>query len=148
MRVNEIKETKEVVVKTEYIAKDGKVFSDREECEKYEKSYKCVIMMDYKRLVKGRISEDCLYNGCGDCDYYYDIVEVKNEQDREIVNKALMSTYGNANFIEDYGTYLIGIDYDGEIGGYYTTIEEVIKNIRKAYDEVLNGGRENEKVKH
>ena len=36
MRVNEVKETREVVVRTEYIAEDGKVFTDREECQKYD----------------------------------------------------------------------------------------------------------------
>ena len=36
MRVNEIKETREVVVRTEFVAEDGQVFRSEEECKKYE----------------------------------------------------------------------------------------------------------------
>ena len=32
MKVNEVKETREVVVKTEYVATDGKIFDSREQC--------------------------------------------------------------------------------------------------------------------
>ena len=38
MRTNEVKETREVVVRTEYIAEDGTVFRNEEECKKYEES--------------------------------------------------------------------------------------------------------------
>ena len=37
MKVNEVKETREVVVKTEYIAIDGMVFRTKEECEQWGK---------------------------------------------------------------------------------------------------------------
>ena len=137
MRVNEVKVTKEVVVRTEYIAEDGKIFGNREECEKYEKTCQCVVMADYKKTVKGRISEYDLYNECGSEEYYFDIVEVKNEQDREVVNKALILAYKSAKPIEEYGTYLIGLDYDENISGYHTTIEEILKRIKEAYDKAL-----------
>ena len=38
MRVNEVKETREVVVRTEFVAEDGQVFRSKEECKKYEES--------------------------------------------------------------------------------------------------------------
>lgn len=38
MKINEVKETREVLVRTEYVAEDGEVFSTKEECEKYEES--------------------------------------------------------------------------------------------------------------
>lgn len=38
MRENEVKETREVVVRTEYVAEDGTVFRSEEECKKYEES--------------------------------------------------------------------------------------------------------------
>ena len=38
MKVKEIKETVEKVVATKYIAEDGRVFCDEEECRKYEES--------------------------------------------------------------------------------------------------------------
>ena len=43
MRTNEVRETKEVVVRTEYIAEDGTVFRSEEECKKYEESALFVI---------------------------------------------------------------------------------------------------------
>lgn len=50
MKVNEIKETKEIIVKTEYIAADGKVFNDAETCKEYEKSYKGTISASFKKI--------------------------------------------------------------------------------------------------
>ena len=38
MKTNEIKRTIEEVVCVEYIAEDGQVFYDKEECKKYEES--------------------------------------------------------------------------------------------------------------
>ena len=139
MKVNEIKETIEVVVRTEYIAKDGTVFRDAEECKKYEETCRCVLRTDYKRLVKGTVNEyDLFYeNGCED--YEYDIVEIKNETDREVINRVLVDAYKNAKPIESPGMYLIYInEYDGGITGYWTTIDKILNEIKKAYDNALN----------
>lgn len=142
MKVNEVKETREVVVRTEYIANDGKIFDNIEECEKYEKTCRCVVMTDYKKLVKGRIAEYDLLYECGSEEFYYDIVEIKNEQERAAVNKALILVCSEDKLIEKYGVYLIGIDYTGEIVGFYTTIEEILRGIKDAYDKVLENKTE------
>ena len=139
MKVNEIKETREVVVRTEYIAKDGTVFSNGEECRKYEGTCRCVLRSEYKKLVKGNINEyDLFYeNGCED--YSYDIVEVKTEADREIVNRVLVDAYKSAKLIESPGVYLIyENEYEDDITGYWTTIDTILNGIKKAYDNVLN----------
>ena len=52
MRINEIKETKEVVIRTEYVAENGEVFSTKEECEKYEESALFEVSKLLKRLQK------------------------------------------------------------------------------------------------
>ena len=39
MRVNEVKETREVVVRTEFLATDGKIFDSREEAREYCKTH-------------------------------------------------------------------------------------------------------------
>lgn len=138
MKINEIKETREIVVRTEYVAKDGTVFYNEEECKKYEKTCRCVLMTDYRRLVKGNINEyDLFYeNGCSD--YKYDIVEVKTETDREIVNRVLVDAYEQSKLIEEPGMYLIYInDYEGGITGYWTTIDTILAGIRKVYDEAI-----------
>lgn len=140
MKVNEIKETREVVVKTEYIAEDGKVFSNEEECRKYEGTCRCVLRSEYEKLVKGNISEyDLFYeNGCDAG--LYDIVEVKTETDREVVNRVLVDAYKNAKLIEELGIYLIyKNEYEtDDITGYWTTIDTILNGIKKAYDNALN----------
>lgn len=140
MRVNEVKETKEVVIKTEYIAADGKVFSNKEECNKYEKTCRCVIMGAYTPLVKASISEYELFDtGCED--FYYDIVEIKDETDLEIVNKAIKFANERARLVDRTKigtTIMVAKDYDGTLTGYHTSIEDILERIRTAYDKALN----------
>lgn len=50
MKVNEIKRTQEVLVRTEYVAEDGTTFRTKEECEKYEESALFAIAKKLKRL--------------------------------------------------------------------------------------------------
>ena len=52
MKVNEIRKTEtiEKLVRTEYIAEDGTVFSNEEECKKYEESTLFAISKKLKRL--------------------------------------------------------------------------------------------------
>ena len=50
MRKNEIKKTVEEIVGVEYIAEDGTIFNNKEECEKYEKSALFVVSNKLKRL--------------------------------------------------------------------------------------------------
>lgn len=89
MRVEEITETKEVVVKKLYIANDGTVFNNEEDCKKHEKTTE--LMSEYNKLVKGNVNEFDLFFEVGNVDYSYDIVEVKNENDIKIVNNILSS---------------------------------------------------------
>lgn len=145
MKIKEFKETREVVVRTDYIAMDGKIFGTKEECEKYEKTCQCVLMTDYNRLVKGNIGEYDLFceNGCEE--YSYDIVEVKTEADREIVNRVLVYSYKHATLIENPGMYLIYKNpYEElEIAGYWTTIDEILTKIKRVYDRAITPKEEN-----
>ena len=141
MKVNEVKETREVVVKTEYVATDGKIFDSREECQKYEKTCKCVIMSAYKPLVNGTISEYGLYEECGCEEFYYDLVEIKNENDREIVNKALKFAYENARLVteEEIGkTIMVAKEYGDSLTGYHTTIDNILNTIKGNYEKELS----------
>lgn len=140
MRVKEVKETKEVVVRTDYIAEDGKIFTDREECQKYDNTCQCVIMAEYKQLVKATISEYELYGDIGSVDFYYDIVEIENETDREIINKALKFAYSNTKIVEqsEIGTtILVAKDYDKSLTGYHTSIDNIIEGIKLNYENVM-----------
>ena len=50
MKMNEIKKTVEQVVRVEYIAEDGTVFSSEVECRTYEESALFVISNKLKKL--------------------------------------------------------------------------------------------------
>ena len=70
MRKNEIKrtETIEKVVRVEYIAEDGQVFWNEEECKKYEESALFAVSSKLKRLT-------------GKWASFYDLIENASEED-------------------------------------------------------------------
>ena len=74
--------------------------------------------------------------------YSYDIVEVKNENDIEIVNKVLNNIEKNEKQIKEPGMYLIGHDCDDNIYGYWTTLGEILNSIATAYNKTLIAGKE------
>lgn len=141
MKINEIKETKEVVVRTEYIANDGTKFTDKEECVKYENTCKCVIMSAYKELVVSTVCEYGLYDECGSEEFYYDMVEIKDASDLETVNKALKFNYTNAKLLDSSNIgkiVLVGKDYDMSLTGYSTTIDKIVDAVKKNYQNALD----------
>ena len=80
MRKNEIKKTIEEVVRVEYIAEDGQVFYNEEECKKYEESALFVVSHKLKRLTNTWTS---IYNffeeGSDECEL--EIFDVQTEDD-------------------------------------------------------------------
>lgn len=88
MRTNEVKETREVVVRTEYVAEDGTVFRTEEECKKYEESALFAISKELKRLTNGTISQSEINDNFS----YDDTVEIFNvdtEKDLENLKRYL-----------------------------------------------------------
>lgn len=91
MRVNEVKQTKtiEELVRTEYIAEDGTVFTSEEECKKYEESALFAISKELKRLTE----KDCVsQNDINDGFSYDDTVEIfdiQTERDLENLRRYL-----------------------------------------------------------
>ena len=80
MRKNEIKKTVEEIVGVEYIAEDGTVFNNKEECEKYEKSALFVVSNKLKRLTtKETYIND--FNDEGSCDCELEIFDIQTEED-------------------------------------------------------------------
>ena len=87
MRVNEVKETREVVVRTEYIAEDGTVFRNEEECKKYEESALFAINKELKRTTE-KVSQSDINDNLS----YEDMVEtfdVQTERDLENLRRYL-----------------------------------------------------------
>ena len=81
--------TKEVTEVYAYQAEDGKIFSSKEECEKYENSAYSVIKRDFEKLKLAEYSEcDVFENqGYGSEDYMYWLVEIKDSNDLFIANR-------------------------------------------------------------
>lgn len=87
MRKNEIKKTVEEVVRVEYIAEDGKVFYDAEECKKYEESALFVVSKELKRLTAKWTSHYALLE-YGE-EEELEIFDVQTEEDLENLRRYL-----------------------------------------------------------
>ena len=88
MKINNIKVTKEVVIRTEYVAEDGVVFYNEEECKKYEES----ALFAVSKLLKRLTEEDCPKSNINDdlpCDDTVEIFDVQTEKDLENLKKYL-----------------------------------------------------------
>ena len=91
MRVNEIKETVEKVIRTEYIAEDGTVFRNEEECKKYEESALFAVSKQLKRLnIRPMSKYDLNEDGCEDDKI--EIFDIQTEQDLENLRRYLYLT--------------------------------------------------------
>ena len=88
MRVNEVKKTIEQVVRVEYIAEDGAVFYNEEECKKYEESALFAVSKQLKRLHNRCLSiYDLANEGNDDCEV--EIFDVQTDKDLENLRRYL-----------------------------------------------------------
>ena len=80
MKKNEIKRTVEEIVRVEYVAEDGTVFYNEDECKKYEESALFVVSNTLKRLTtEWRSVYNFLEEGCDECEL--EIFDVQTEED-------------------------------------------------------------------
>ena len=89
MKVNEVKKTKTVeeVVRVEYIAEDGQVFRNEDECKKYEESALFAISKQLKRMTnKKYVSQYDINDDCSD-EYEVEIFNAENEKDIENIRR-------------------------------------------------------------
>ena len=86
MKVNEIKETVERVIRTEYVAEDGQTFCCEEECRKYEESALFAISKQLKRMTRKEISQYDINDDCSD-EYLVEIFDIQTEKDLENLNR-------------------------------------------------------------
>ena len=80
MRKSEIKKTVEKIVRVEYIAEDGTIFNNKEECEKYEKSALFVVSNKLKRLNTKETYINDFNDECA-CDCELEIFDIQTEED-------------------------------------------------------------------
>lgn len=89
MRINEVKETREVLVRTEYVAEDGTVFRNEEECKKYEESALFAISKELKSLTEKNYVYQIDINDNLSCDDKVEIFDVQTERDLENLRRYL-----------------------------------------------------------
>lgn len=89
MRTNEIKEIVEKVVRVEYIAEDGEVFRNEEECKKYEESALFAISKQLKRLTTENIISQNDINDILSVDDMVEIFDIQTEKDLENLRRYL-----------------------------------------------------------
>ena len=91
MKKNEIKKTIEQVVRVEYIAEDGTIFRDEDECRMYEESALFAVSKKLKKLSKAGTSIYDLFNeGSDECGL--EIFDVQTEEDLDNLRRYLYLT--------------------------------------------------------
>ena len=106
MKKNEIKATTtiEEVVRVEYIAEDGQVFYNEEECKKYEESALFAVSNKLKRLTTKWTAQDA-FNGNDYDENELEIFDVQTDEDLENLRRYLYlkATKNGAsdNYIKD-----------------------------------------------
>ena len=88
MRTQEIKETIERVIRTEYVAEDGIIFYDEDECKQYEESALFVVSNKLKRLTTKWTGQDCLVDN-GGSDYELEVFDVQTQGDLDNLRRYL-----------------------------------------------------------
>jgi uncharacterized protein YrzB (UPF0473 family) len=88
MKKNEIKITIEQVTRVEYIAEDGTVFYNEEECKKYEESALFVVSSKLKKLNSKWVSEYSLLEAGSD-ENELEIFDVQTQEDLDNLKKYL-----------------------------------------------------------
>ena len=110
MKRNEIKRTEEVIVRVEYIAEDGTVFHNEEECKKYEESALFSVSSKLKRLTNKWTSQYSFYEHNDEEEL--EIFDVQTEEDLENLRRYLylkaMKNGASENFIKDAFTSVNG----------------------------------------
>lgn len=104
MKVNEVRKTEtiEKLVKIEYIAEDGTIFYNEEECKKYEESALFAVSKQLKRLDKKKngASEYDIYDECSD-ECLVEIFNAETERDLENIRRYIYlkvaSRFGKVN---------------------------------------------------
>ena len=78
-----IKEERKYTVEV-FEAIDGTRFSDKSECEVYERSAKCLLLSKYNKLVVNKSPEYSIF-GCGSEEDCIDIIEISCKEDIDVI---------------------------------------------------------------
>ena len=98
--MKELKITKTIEEVNGYEAFDGKIFKEKEECEKYERSAYGVITKEFEQLFVGERFPECHIweeYGYGSEEFEMAIIDIKDEKDLFIANKYFEFTNVSTN---------------------------------------------------
>lgn len=106
-----------IVKETRYEAIDGTIFTNREECIKYDNTARAVLLSKYNKLVLKRLPEsELLGSGSDECEI--EIISVNNSEDI----KTVMQLVGLENH------HLLKKEYQDKYTKYMETLEYALKN--------------------
>lgn len=156
MKIIEKEIIKKEIVKT-YESIDGKIFKNEEECKKYDETAYAVINAEFRTTILKIITEyDLLGNGTGSEDYDIAIINIKNHEDLDKVNRMIQLTnekYHNSyKLLQDTRigeTIALSLGYNCEreyeyLGYCYGTKEEILKEIEEKLNKTFNVENEKE----
>ena len=155
MKRNEERITKEVTeLVVTFVASDGKVFKNEEDCKKYEESYVCTLKTCFKKIPHLEKAASSLYMQYGNEEDEAYMLIPRNIEDIYAINRVLDYCDGIYGAIgqtsgrltqDDIGkTILINFGYEGMESGWYTMLrkDEYLKRIsdelNKCETEVAN----------
>ena len=154
MKKNVIKKTvtEERVIMTEYIAEDGTIFYDEEECVKYEKSALYAVSKQLKRINKRNIT---MYDFIpeGRSEYEVEIFDIQTEDDLRLLRQYLaLKNYGGntRNVLDEEVTcgheILIFWNYDKDYSWAYGdgSFNGLLEYIRRNYTKALERSNKEE----
>ena len=153
-----MKERKEMIV-VGYEAYDGKVFTSRDECRKYEETARAVIVTDFRKLVINFVEAIEITNeGCvpltelGE-DWVVGLIKLNNESDLKIANMYASLNRGVGDYFkpEMIGKEILCYVGDGDSEccrwngcGIYGTVDECVEKYRNGLMKLVKGGEKDE----
>ena len=143
--MKEIKRTKTIEEITGYEAFDGKVFSNMEECDKYEKSAYGVLAKELRNIMVNGVefSECSIWEdyGYGSEEFCMAVLDIKTEDDLflanryfELVGKSDSNLLIGKEYIGKRVLVSMGYPYDRQTCPYPRTKEELVKQFETNLD--------------
>lgn len=137
--MKEIKTTKTIEEVNGYEAFDGKIFKEKEECEKYERSAYGVITKEFEQLFVGeRFTENQIWEdyGYGSEEFEMAVIDIKDEKDLFIANRYFEFT--NSNLIDKKyigKRVLVNLGYDHDRCVY--PVPRTVEDLREQFEKTI-----------
>lgn len=150
--MKELTITRTITEVTGYQAEDGRIFSSKEECEKYENTAYSVIKRDFEKLKLAEYCECQVFEnqGYGSDEYMYWLVEIKNSDDLFIANKFSEVTKSPKRFENEHINKKLlvsmGCCWDNLKVSYIRSYDDIIAEFTKDMNKIfLMETKENKK---